>query len=226
MASEPSRNDSGENVSVAKINSRQAIIVASITALSGIIAGFTGYKVGNGGQNDSPSAPAVAGIGTSAKPPVALTGGLPTSENPPAAKQRWITIQGIIPSSELPEGTSIRLVAMVNSQAYSYPSRAVWAEIGLSASREEFPLPVDDPEYKIRFEAFVQKNTISQPIVAGSQQVQHVRMTTRKLSSQEVQPVQPATTDEPIYREYPLYLVNDGVKRSASPTLTVKYAIK
>lgn len=67
--------------------------------------------------------------------------------------QRWITVKPVV-AEPYTSGSAVRVIAMVNSQAYSYPSRAVWADIGPRMSKESFPLPVGADEFRFRFEVF------------------------------------------------------------------------
>lgn len=61
--------------------------------------------------------------------------------------QRWLRIRGV----EGLDGLDIRIVADVNGSAYSYPSKAVWARVRSQMSVEDFPLPMDQNEYRISF---------------------------------------------------------------------------
>lgn len=63
-------------------------------------------------------------------------------------EQRWLRIRGVDGLS----GVNARLVARVNSRAYSYPSRVVWAKLGQGMPTEDFPLPVDVQVYEVSFE--------------------------------------------------------------------------
>jgi len=66
------------------------------------------------------------------------------------AKQRdqhWLRVKGI----EGLDGLRARIIARVNGNAISYPSRAVFSHVGLGMPAEDFALPTSD-EYRISFE--------------------------------------------------------------------------
>ncbi len=82
-----------------------------------------------------------------------LAGAVIQRSSGPAITQAWIRIKGV----ELDEtilGTKVRVVIKVDGNAYSYPSRAVWAKVSPHMSMEEFPLPVGKKEYRVSFEMF------------------------------------------------------------------------
>ncbi|HEX4265665.1 MAG TPA: hypothetical protein VH597_15120 [Verrucomicrobiae bacterium] len=56
-------------------------------------------------------------------------------------------------------GGAVRIVADVNGQPYSYPSRAVWADLQEGQPGESFPLPNEQSEYVLRFSAFYRDQT-------------------------------------------------------------------
>jgi hypothetical protein len=111
------------SVEVARISARQAIIVAIVTSLAGVLGGIIGYY---------------------ANKPAHLTPGT----------LHAISIDGV--RSEPNCQCAIRVVAVVNGQAYSYPSRAVWADIGPGMSKEEFPLAPADV-YRVNFQAYLRR---------------------------------------------------------------------
>ena len=87
------------------------------------------------------------------------------------AKQRdqhWLRIKGV----EGLDGLRARIIARVNGNAISYPSRAVFSHVGQNMPAEDFPLPTSD-EYRISFEilAVGEDQKFSQ---FQSQQVIHV----------------------------------------------------
>ena len=121
------------NVEVARITARQAIIVAVITSVAGLVGGMVGYFANH-----------------PANPPT----------NPPehavAYVQHRISIDGValeggdVESQKL----AIRVIVDVNGQAYSYPSRAIWADISPNMPKEEFPLAPAET-YKVHFAAYL-----------------------------------------------------------------------
>jgi len=97
--------------------------------------------------------------------------------------QHWITLKPVVAEPDA-EGNSVRVVILANSQAYSYPSRAVWADIGPEMSRESFPLPIGAYEYRIRFEAFLRRPD-GQIIPYTSQEVREIEVSALKGSSEQ-----------------------------------------
>src|ERR1700733_10228025 len=67
-----------------------------------------------------------------------------------------ITVYEVTCDDGLPK-TAIRIVLEINGQAYSYPSRTLWSDIGDSISPESFPLPPSTSGYKVHFEAYLRK---------------------------------------------------------------------
>ena len=92
------------------------------------------------------------------------------SDNPQAHIQRWISIEGI----EIENHTLIRLVATVNGVNYSYPSKAVWAQVG--ENRERFPLPATSETYRVSFQAFLSDPGNVPTTQAGSQFVDEINV--------------------------------------------------
>jgi hypothetical protein len=117
------------NVEVARITARQAIIVAVITSVAGLLGGMVGYFANH-----------------PAKPP----------EHAVAYTEHRISIDGVRleAGEEGSQHLAIRVMVDVNGQAYSYPSRALWADIGPNMSKEEFPL-VSAETYKVHFAAYL-----------------------------------------------------------------------
>jgi len=66
----------------------------------------------------------------------------------PRPTQRWLRLLGV----EGLEGFNARIIIRVNGMAYSYPSQAVWSQVGLGISTEDFPLPVGENAYRVSFE--------------------------------------------------------------------------
>jgi len=61
--------------------------------------------------------------------------------------QQWLRVKGI----EGLDGLRARIIARVNGNAISYPSRAVFSRVGQGMPAEDFALPASD-EYRISFE--------------------------------------------------------------------------
>ncbi len=76
-----------------------------------------------------------------------------TAENHPT--QRWLTIERVESSLH----SRIRIMFCIDGVAYSYPSKAVWAEIGPDMPKAEFPLPLapSTHQYRLTFAAFTQE---------------------------------------------------------------------
>jgi hypothetical protein len=68
-------------------------------------------------------------------------------------------------------GYSVRIVAEVNGHAYSYPSRAVWADVTDSMESEAFPLPIGTNQFAVRFLAFVRKPDGSTTTVTNAEKI-------------------------------------------------------
>jgi hypothetical protein len=111
MASAQQGTDkTAKEVQVAKISSRQAIIVTLITSLAGLIGGIIGMGIKQ--------------TSSQANPPTSI---------------HQISIEGV-EFSDCNDRCSVRIVVEVNGQTYSYPSRAIWGGIGPRMSKERFPL--------------------------------------------------------------------------------------
>ena len=80
-------------------------------------------------------------------------------------KQRWIKLNSI----ETDTYSLIRLVISVNGANYSYPSKAVWAQIG--TNKERFPLPITSDEYRVSFKAFLSDPGNVPTVEASTQKV-------------------------------------------------------
>ena len=116
-----------------RINAWQAIIVTLITALAGIVGAVISTIAHKNSEPPSSSA-------TPAPPPT----------------QHYLTITSVESGSDSPY-VGVRIVAEVNGQPYSYPSRMVWNSLDPNMPSEAFPLPVGQNEYSIRFEAFARR---------------------------------------------------------------------
>jgi hypothetical protein len=117
---------SDHTLEAARITARQAIIVAIITSMAGVLGAAIGYFA-NKSSSPAPSSPA------------------------PSVLHR-VSIDSVRFDEDGPY--AVRIVADVNGQAYSYPSRAVWADIGPTMAKEEFPL-LPAQEYRIHFSAYL-----------------------------------------------------------------------
>jgi hypothetical protein len=105
-------------------------------------------------------------------------------------------------------GQAIRIVADVDGQGYSYPSRALWADIGPEMSQEDFLLPAGKVEYRIRFSAFVRD--------------ENGRLS--EATSQEGEVIPVAAT--PLQRQYALHVLDAGFHRALSEPWSVKYEVR
>jgi hypothetical protein len=151
---------------VASITAKQAVIVALITS----IAGLLGAWIAN--QHKSPE-----------------------------AIERYIKITGV--ESSTPGGA--RIILEVNGQAYSYPSRAIWAIVSSNMSQESFPLPQGASSFSVHLAGFFDS--------AGD---------IRTLNTQEVQIN--ALSALPVQREFSLHQVESGANQGLA-VLRVKYMI-
>jgi len=114
-------------VSVARITARQAVIVALISCLGGIVVALIGSGL----------------VWRSATPaPVSL---------------RAVRITGIHLDldSEGRTEQALRVIAVVNGSAKSYPTDGSWAPPNPDLSSEPF-IVVEEPEYLVHFEVFAQ----------------------------------------------------------------------
>jgi hypothetical protein len=130
---ETTRNGEEPAVQAARVTSKQAVLVALITALGGLATGWLSH-------------------GSSATP---------------VTQQRYIKVTGVNSDGQ----GDVRIVIEVNGQAYSYPSRAVWAEVGPQMPSEVFPLPTGASEFSVHFSAFLSDGNSSVEI-ANTEQVQ------------------------------------------------------
>jgi len=114
-------NSDNKEIQVAKITSRQAIIVAVISALSGLAG--------------------------------AVISGHFRPDTAKASIQHFIKLPTEIEG--LPSGASVRIVADVNGEAYSYPTRYVWSDVKRTMPLERFTLPMAQDQYNVKFKVFV-----------------------------------------------------------------------
>lgn len=165
------KNPDNPTLEVARITARQAIVVALITSLAGVVGAVIGYFANQHGQST------------------------------PVAFHR-ISFDGVT----FPEqgAYAVRLVADVNGQAYSYPSRTVWADLGPTMPKEEFPL-LPAAEYRVHFQAYL-------------------RLPNGDVEMLQSQPLQLAPPG--IDLEYDLFPVDKGFTRGVSPALSIKYHVQ
>ena len=123
-------------VQVARINSRQAVVVALISAITGIFGTLIGTGVFSGSE------------------PVAVQQNWLKLQNVemPAAFSFGDRTSSINGSDNI---KGVRVIAEINGRAMSYPSRALWAEPGPEMSGEVFALPIGET-YQLRFEILAQ----------------------------------------------------------------------
>lgn len=166
---------SGETqIKVARISALQAILVALITTLGGLVGGLA---IGRSSAGSGP------------------------------ARQHWLVIEGVH-QTKVP---FIRVVATVNGLHFSYPSRAVWAEVNPGMSKERFPLPINADSFLVSFTAFGVHDPL-QPHVA--------EFTSQVVEETKVHQL-PARN-----RAYGLYDLYEGVRGGHPDTLSVNYSIE
>jgi hypothetical protein len=113
-----------------------------------------------------------------------------------------ISIDGV--SAQAGDIYAVRIVADVNGQAYSYPSRTVWADVGPGMAKEDFPL-APASEYRVHFQVYL-RDSIGQISLLQSQALQ----------------LAPSGID----LQYDLFRVDAEFARVVQPTLSVKYHIQ
>ena len=113
-----------KEIQVARITSRQAIVVALITAIAGVSGAMLAVMF-----RPHEQAKAVSIVQHYLKMPLRFTG--------------------------LKHGYAVRIVAEVNGQSYSYPSRAVWADVSQNMISESFPLPIGTDNFDVSFLVFL-----------------------------------------------------------------------
>ena len=150
---------------VARITSRQAIIVALIGATSGF-GGILIQKYFGSDQQYSIQTPLVQDGATQ---PRSTQGGV---------TQKWLTIQDI--ESNILGPINYQLIIKVNGRAYSYPSRRLFMTSDIeNTPRESFPLPIGTDHYSISFEAIYvpvgsplsdgRPNLVSEEVISAKQ---------------------------------------------------------
>lgn len=102
---------------------------------------------------------------------------------------------------------SVRIVANVNRQPYSYPSEAVWSDIRSGTPGESFPLPSDQSEYALRFSAFYRADD--------------GRILQLTSSSSEMIPL----SSLPVLATFDVFLLDSGT-RGGPNGLTIQYEIR
>lgn len=122
------KKDDSPHVEVARIGARQAIIVALITAVAAILGTVLSQPI----WQQSPSTPHQWYI--SIKAVELLEKGRANEPSPP-----------------------VRIIPIVNNQAYSYPSRTLWIRTESTSSGEDFPLPVFSGRVAVRFDAIIRR---------------------------------------------------------------------
>jgi hypothetical protein len=103
-------------------------------------------------------------------------------------------------------GQAVRLVVEVNGQAYSYPSRAVWADVSPTMSPEAFPLP-SAAELSIHFSAFIRRPN-GEIAIGDTQQLQKFKVDSL-----------------PADAEVELHRLDPGFNRGGVPDLRIRYSI-
>jgi hypothetical protein len=120
--------------------------------------------------------------------------------------QHWLVLDRV----EGAEHLSIRIVANVDGINYSYPSKAIWAEIGPTMAGEKFPLPLSTGEYKISFSAFY-LNEQKIPGLLGSNELFNKYMP-------------PGSSTQNM--EYRLFEVSEAVARAPTAKVRVIYRVE
>jgi hypothetical protein len=106
------RDEQATAIKIAKIAAIQAIIVAIITTVGGLL-GYTIEK---------------------------------KHSSPQDMVQRWISIKSI----EGDHRRLVRLVVSINGIYYTFPQKAVWAEMGENMA-VKYPLPIEKDKYMVSF---------------------------------------------------------------------------
>jgi len=119
--------------------------------------------------------------------------------------QHWIEVASIGSKSS----SLVRLVITVNGINYFYPSKAVWAEIGPSMSKERFPLPIEPGTYRVSFAAFLSERGSAPTLRAESQEVMEFSVDKLPQKGQ-------------VYSLYPV----EGSYRAAVRDVTIGYSIE
>jgi hypothetical protein len=171
------RDSQGETseVRIARISAKQAIIVATITALAGVVGSIISYSQG--------------------------------ARRSPAA-QHYLKIVRVEKRGFPNMHPSVRIVADINDQPYSYPSRAVWTDISDEEPGESFPLLTNQSEYVLRFSAFYRRDD-------GEVQ---------QLTSSEV--VRLAASQLPMMNTFSLYLLDKGFSRGGPDGIVIHFEVR
>jgi len=172
MARNPERETS--EVRIARITAKQAIVVATITALAGVVSSIIAYS--QGARHST--------------------------------AQHYLKIVRVEKRGFANMNPSVRIVADINDQPYSYPSRAVWTDISHEEPGESFPLLANQSEYVLRFSAFYRRDD-------GEVQ---------QLTSSEV--VRLAATRLPVIDTFSLYLLDQGFTRGGPDGLVIRYEVR
>jgi hypothetical protein len=175
-----SNKDESPHVQVARIGARQAITVALITAIAAIVGTVLSQPIW---QRSASSAPQWYISITKVE---LLTRGMANEPSPP-----------------------VRIIPIVNNQAYSYPSRALWIRTEDSSPGEDFPLPQFSDRVAVRFDALIRRGE-----------------TFGQLTSQEVQSY--SLQQLPVKGVYDLLAVDEQIIKGGSNTTKVRvtYEIK
>jgi hypothetical protein len=111
-----------------------------------------------------------------------------------------------VTNTGLPANISVRVTAIVNEKAYTYPSLGAvdWLDVGPTMSTQSFQVP-QAPRYDIRFEMEVKGGP------------RHVSQETIQIG---------AIPHTGTYRLYPTKVDATGVSRSFTPGAAVRYSIE
>lgn len=172
MAKDTPREPSA--VHIARISARQAIIVAAITAVAGVVGSVISYSQG---ARHSPT-------------------------------QHYLRVVRVEKRGFPNMNPSVRIVADINDQPYSYPSRAVWTDISHGEPGESFPLLAGQAEYVLRFSAFYRRDDAS----------------VQQLTNSEVVRLQ--ASQLPVVDTFSLYLLDSGFTRGGPDGLVIYYEVR
>jgi hypothetical protein len=109
------------------------------------------------------------------------------------------------------KGTSVRVTAIVNGQAYLYPSLGgvAWLEVGPTMSSQSFQIP-QASSYEVRFEMDVNS---SDPALSG----RHLSQETARVA---------AIPYTGAYAVYQTKLVQEGITRGSVSLVSVRFSIE
>lgn len=126
-----------------------------------------------------------------------------TSDSTP--KQRWLEIEGVDSNGF----RRARVVAVVDSGvSFSYPTDAVWAELGQDMPSQRFPLPSTSSAYNVQFRAFLTNTLSDTAVLAECTFVEELKV-----------------TELPTRATYDLFPVVNG-QRGANSVATVRFAVR